>query len=163
MADPALDTTPTRAGFLVFIRAVMGIDSAILPDNSAWIDFSLGLSLEWVNTQIGSLSSVIYTQAVYNLGGSFLLNYTPDQSGATPVAGSEPPAAFFAFTRRQLNVNGFVAGVIQSAGDEGTNESMVVQKAFETLTLADLQQLKDPYGRAYLAIAQQMGDLWGLI
>jgi hypothetical protein len=32
----------------------------------------------------------------------------------------------------------------------------------KTLTLANLQQLKTPWGRQYLAYAQSAGPLWGL-
>lgn len=158
----ALDSTPTRAGFLVFIRTVMIITTAQLPDDSPYIDDSLELSELIVNEQIAALDAKLYTRAVYNLGGSFLLNIAQDPSNAEPVDGSDPPMAFFAFARKQFNINGFVSGVISSAGDQGTNQSMVVQKAAENFTLANLQQLKDPYGRAYLGIAQSTGDLWGI-
>ena len=157
-----LDTIPTRVGFLAFIRTRMGIPTNVLPDNSDYIDVSFGLSLEITNRGIQCLSPTLYTEAVYNLGGSILLNVAQDLPNAPTVPGSEPPIAYFAFARKQFNMNGFVSGVIQSAGDEGTNESMVVQEAAKNFTLANLQQLKDPYGRAYLSIVQSYGDIWGL-
>lgn len=157
-----LDTTPTRAGFLTFIRTIMGIPSGVLPDDSGYIDIAFDVSCGIVNVQIKCVAPQQYTWAFYNLGGSTLLNIAQDAGDAPPVAGSQPPAAYFVYARRQFNINGFVSGVIQSAGDEGTNESMVVQEAAKNFTLANLQQLKDPYGRAYLAIAQDAGDLWGL-
>lgn len=157
-----LDTIPTRVGFLAFIRTRMGIPTNVLPDNSDYIDVSFGLSLEITNRGIQCLSPTLYTEAVYNLGGSILLNVAQDLPNAPTVPGSEPPLAYFAFARKQFNMNGFVSGVIQSAGDEGTNESMVVQEAAKNFTLANLQQLKDPYGRAYLSIVQSYGDIWGL-
>lgn len=157
-----LDTIPTRVGFLAFIRTRMGIPTDVLPDNSDYIDVSFDLSLEVTNRGVQCLSPKLYTEAVYNLGGSTLLNVAQDLPNAQAVPGSEPPLAYFAFARKQFNMNGFVSGVIQSAGDEGTNESMVVQEAAKNFTLANLQQLKDPYGRAYLAIVQSYGDIWGL-
>lgn len=157
-----LDTIPTRAGFLDFIRTRMGIPTDVLPDNSTYVDTSLGLALEITNRGVQCLSPILYTEAVYNLGGSILLNIAQDLPNAAKVPGSEPPLPYFAFARKQFNMNGFVSGVIQSAGDEGTNESMVVQEAAKNFTLANLQQLKDPYGRAYLAIVQSYGDIWGL-
>lgn len=157
-----LDTIPTRAGFLAFIRTRMGIPSSVLPDDSDYIDVALGLALDVTNRGVQCLSPTLYTEAVYNLGGSILLNVAQDADGAPPVPGSEPPMAYFAFARKKFNMNGFVSGVIQSAGDEGTSESMVVQEAAKNFTLANLQQLKDPYGRAYLAIVQSYGDIWGL-
>jgi len=157
----ALDITPTRAGFLLFIRNVMGVSTTLLPDNSTSIDLALALALDIANTDINLISPSQYTWAVYNLGGSNLLTYAQDVVN-TPVQGSDPPTPYFAWARKQFNINGFVSGVIQSAGDEGTNSSMVVQEAAKNFTLGNLQNLKDPYGRAYLAIAQDMGDLWGM-
>lgn len=157
-----LETTPTRAGFLVFIRDRMGIPVEVLPDDSEWIDLSYELSLEIANAGIDDIAPKLYTQAVYNLGGSTLLSVAQDAAGAPTIPGSEPPVAYFAFARKQFNVNGFVSGVIQSANDETTGETMVVQEAAKNFTLANLQQLKDPYGRAYLAIVQSYGDIWGL-
>lgn len=131
----------------------MGVPSSALPDDSTYIDDSLAISEEIVNPAINQASAILYTRAVYNLGGSTLINIAPDQAGQT----------YFADLRNKLNINGFVSGVIQSAGDESTNQSMVVQEAAKNFTLANLQNLKDPYGRAYLAIAQTYGpNLWAL-
>ncbi len=160
---PVLDSTPTRAGFLLFIRDIMGVPDDVLPDDSLYIDVAYEISLEIVNMQLTCVAPKIYTQCVYNLGGSTLLNIAQDLPDADKVPGSgEPGLAYFAYVRQQYNMNGFVSGVIQSASDEGTSESMVVQEAAKDFTLANLQQLKDPYGRQYLAYAQSMGPLWGL-
>lgn len=153
---------PTLAGFLSFVRGVMGITTAQLPDAAPVIAMAYGVALDIVNPDLGLASSRIYPLAVYNLAGSNLLAYAPDPQDAPPVQGSEPPMAFFAFTRKQFNINGFTSGVIQSASDETTSQSMVVQEAAKNFTLMDLQNLKDPYGRRYLEFAQQSGSLWGL-
>lgn len=168
---------PTLAGFVQFIRNVMGIDATILPDGSPVIPMALAVAISIVNPALKSISlptvdaagatlgppTSIYTLACYNLGGDNLINYAQDLPNAKSIPGSEPPMAFFAWTRKQWNVNGFVSGVIQSAGDETTNESMVVQDAAKNFTLADLQNLKTPYGRTYLAFAQAAGPTtWGL-
>ena len=39
---------------------------------------------------------------------------------------------------------------------------MTVPKAFDELTIGNLQNLKTPWGRVYLGIAQSYGTLWGL-
>lgn len=163
---------PTLAGFLVFVRTTMGINTTVLPDDSAVIPMALGVALQIVNQALKAVGCgplvagvpqvSIYTLAVYNLAGSNIINYAQDLDGAAPVEGSVPPMAYFAYLRQKWNINGFVSGVIQSAGDEGTNESMVVQEAAKNFTLSDLQNLKDPYGRAYLAFAQRYGTLWGM-
>lgn len=153
---------PTQAGFLAFIRQVMGINSTILPDNSWAIPYAYDIAFAIVYRPMACASPLIYQQAVYNLGGSNLLNFAPDLSGAAVVDGSDPPLPYFAYLRQKFQINSFVSGVIQSASDEGTSESMVVPKPAEEFTLADLQYLKDPYGRQYLAFAQRSGTLWGL-
>jgi hypothetical protein len=65
--------------------------------------------------------------------------------------------AFFAQLRQQFNLLGFVAGVVQSTGDQGTNTALVVPDFFKNLTFADLDLMKTPWGRNYLAYAQKAG------
>jgi hypothetical protein len=159
---------PTLAGFLNFIRTGMGIDSTVLPDNSVWITYAFNVAMAIVNQALGAVGvdpvsgTTIYTLAVYNLAASNLLNFAQDLPGAANVQGSDPPQPFFAYTRSKWNMTSFVSGVVQSTSDEGTSMSVVVPKALEDLTIANLQQLKDPYGRQYLAFAQDYGTLWGL-
>lgn len=143
---------PTLAGFLVFIRVNMGINTTVLPDSSVFISQSYDIAIELVNDQINTISPTLYTNAVYNLAADNLLNYAQDQTGQT----------FFADVRSGYGINSFVAGVIQSSADESTSESMLVPDFFKKMTLANLQNLKTPYGRAYLQIAQSVGPLWGL-
>lgn len=170
---------PTLAGFQSFIVNVMGISTTILPEDSPVIAFAFAVALSIVNPALravpipaedsagaalnsGGLS--IYALAVYNLAGSNLLSYAQDQDGASPVKGSgDPGLPFFAYTRKQWNINGFVSGVVESTSDNGTSTSLVVQEAAKSFTLANLQQLKDPYGRQYLALAQSYGpSTWGM-
>lgn len=163
---------PTLAGFQSFVQNTMGISTSILPTNSPVIPMAFAVALAIVNPALrcvpipqqdaagASLNSgglTIYALAVYNLAGSNLLAYAQDQNGAPPVPGSNPPTPFFAWTRKQFNINGFISGVVQSSSDEGTSVSLVVQEAAKNFTLANLQQLKDPYGRQYLAFAQSYG------
>lgn len=148
---------PTLDGFLSFIRTVMGIDTDVLPDDAAVIPMALGVALAIVNTNLicvppgpmvaGVPPVSIYTLAVYNLGASNIINYAQDVDGET----------YFSDLRTKWNVYGFVSGVISASNDENTGNSMVVQEAAKNFTLANLQQLKDPYGRQYLAFAQSAG------
>lgn len=156
----AYSPEPTLAGFISFIRNVMQISADNLPDNAAVISYALSFALARVNPALngaGYAPGVVgtqpvswYTTAVYNLGGDGIINYAPD-----PVAPGD--TSYFTDLRTKMNIGAFVSGVISSAGDEGTNESMVTSKAFENLTMFDLQNLKTPYGRQYLAIAQMYG------
>lgn len=167
---------PTLAGFLLFIRNVMGITTAVLPDDSPVIGFVFSVALAIVNpalaqacvpqtdltgAQLNSGGYTIFALAVYNLAGDRLINYAPDVTDAPNVSGGDLP--YFAWARKQFNINGFVSGVIQSSNDESTGQSLVVQKAAENFTLGDLQNLKTPWGRTYLAFAQDYGpNVWGL-
>ena len=147
-----MDTSPSQSGFLAFVRNVMGISSAYVPDNSTSLIDAYTVALEWVNTTLDAASPTIYTMAVYNLGGDTLINWCPDQAGQT----------YFQDLRKSFHCTSFVPGVVSSTSDEGTSSSLTVPKAFEMLTFSDLQNIKTPYGRQYLAIAQQMGTLWGM-
>ena len=168
---------PTLAGYTSFIRNVMGIGTDVLPDNSSSIRYSYNASLRWVNPAIriavvrglsvydgyDPTMPSEYARAVYNLGGDRLVNYAPDLPGAPTVPGGNPPLPYFASMRRTLNLTGFQSGVVQSTSDETDSVTMVVPEALSQLTLADLQNIKTPWGREYLAIAQQYGpSIWGL-
>jgi hypothetical protein len=139
---------PDLAGFILFIRTTMGISADILPDDDPSISSAFSLSMDWVNRDIACISPILYSQAVYNLSASFLINFGPE--------------SVFGEIRKDLGLNNFTAGVISASADETTSQTRVVSDALKNLSLADLQQIKDPYGRWYLAIAQQYGDLWGL-
>lgn len=144
--------SPTLSGFQDFITNVMGVPSTALPPTSPYIGYAYAVALEVVNQAIQVSSPMMYTLAVYNLGGDNLINYAPDQPGQT----------YFSAVREDMHITGFVAGVVQSASDDGTGDSLVVQEAFKNLTLSDLQNLKTPYGRTYLGIAQRYGSIWGV-
>lgn len=142
---------PTPAGFLQFVRDQAGIAAPALPDNSPYLTWSYDIALEIVNLQL-AVSAPIYALAVYNLGVSNLINFAPDNT----------PSTFFSDARKAWNVMNFVSGVVQNAGDQGTGDGLLLPDAFKGLTIADLQYLKDPWGRQYLAFAQRVGTLWGL-
>lgn len=167
-----MSSTPTVAGFLNFIRTIMGIDATVLPDNSAVIPIAFTVALNIVNPQlaqvsydaraVGGVEISMYTWAVYNLAGSNLLNYAQDLPDAAVVPGSDPAAPFFKNMRKVWNLTGFTSGVVQSTNDESTGVSLVVMEAAKNFTLRDLQNLKDPYGREYLMLAQDYGSIWGI-
>lgn len=141
----------TKAGFLAFLRAA-GFTTTVLPDASADIDTALALSIEIVYLGIQDASTMLYDQAVYNLATSNLIEMAADQTGQT----------FFADLRTKFNILNFVPGLISETSDENTSESLLNPDFMKKLTIADLQYLKTPYGRAYLAIAQRVGTMWGM-
>lgn len=146
----------------------MGINTTILPDSSVWFTYAYNVAIALVNQALANVvvdptsGMTIYGLAVYNLAGSNLLNFAQDLPGAAIIPGSDPQQPFFAYTRAKWNMTSFVSGVVQSTSDEGTSMSLVVPEQLKELTLANLQNLKDPYGRVYLQFAQDYGTLWGL-
>jgi len=145
---------PTLAGFLVFLRSpVVGFNTTVLPDSEPVIPAAYEWAIELVNQNINCVANYWYTQAVYNLGADVIVNFAPDQAGQT----------FFADLRSNWNVLKNVSGTIKWAGDEGTQTALVVPKAAEMFTISDLQNMKTPWGRNYLAIAQKYGpSVWGI-
>lgn len=159
---------PTLAGFQAFIKNIMQVPPSALPTDSPFIRYAFANALAIVNPALRavcipqkdaagvSLNSggwTIYAEAVYNLAADNLINYAPDLPGF----------AYYSKLRKKLNINGFVSGVVQDSADESTSVSMVVQEAAKNFTLMNLQQLKTPYGRTYLGLAQSYGpSTWGI-
>ena len=155
---------PTQAGFLLFVRNQMQITTTVLPDNNEAISTSFQVAMEIVNQTINLVSPVIYTLMVYNLGGSNIINFAVDAPGASvfKTDGNGITYTFFEWWRKFFGCSSFIGGTIASTSDEGTSESLNVPDGLKNLTIADLQYLKDPWGRQYLAFAQRYGTGWGL-
>jgi hypothetical protein len=51
---------------------------------------------------------------------------------------------------------------VQSAADESTSDALTVPDFVKGLTMQNLQQIKTPYGRQYMAITQELGPVWGM-
>lgn len=143
---------PTQAGYLIFLRAGVGIPASALPDNSPAIAISLAIACEITYPLLNCLAPNVYTAAVYNLAADRLINFAPDQQGQ----------CYFGNIRRDLNLNSFVPGVIESSSDEATSQTFAIPDSLRHLQILDLQNLKTPYGRTYLGYAQMTGTLWGL-
>jgi hypothetical protein len=169
---------PTLAGFQAFLINVVGISTTILPSDSPVVAMAFAVALAIVNPALrcipvpstDSAGAVlnsggwsIFALAVYNLAADNVFNYAQDLPDAPTVDGSNPPLPFFEYSRKKWNILGFVSGVIQSASDESTSETMVVQDAAKNFTLKDLGNLKTPWGRTYLGLAQSYGPTtWGI-
>lgn len=135
---------------MAFLRNA-GFTVAALPDASPDIDTALAIAQEIVYTGINDVSPLLYDQANYNLATSTLIEIAQDQAGST----------FFANLRAKFKVDSFTPGLIASAGDEGTSTGFANPDWVKNITIADLQYLKNPWGKQYLSIAQRMGTLWG--
>lgn len=166
--------TATLAGFQWFIANVMAIGSADLLPTDPVVSFAFNISLGLVNPQLAlvpipntTASSHVRSQfdlAVYNLAADIVVNYAVDPPTAKIVT-TRPdgtPFTFFDYLRFKWGVGAFQAGVVNSVSDVSTSTSFEVIEAAKTFTMANLQNLKTPYGRQYMAIAQSYGTLWGL-
>jgi hypothetical protein len=157
--------TVSTAGFIAFIRDQMQIDPTNLPDSSPSIQFSLDLAVAVVNQQLACVPIGVqpgltaYDLAVYNLAADNIINFAVDVPGGGVDSEGR---GFFESLRVRWGIGQFQAGVVQSSSDQGTSVSLLVQDYASTFTLSDLQNLKTPYGRAYLALAQRTGTLWGV-
>lgn len=144
---------PSLSGFIAFLRNIVGINTTVLPDNAPVIEFSYNMAINICTDLLVTIPQIpgefLYITAVYNLSTDTLLTYAQDQSGQT----------FFTQVQQKYQLHALVPGVISFAGDEGTQSTMVVPDSFKHMTLANLQNLKTPYGRTYLGIAQDFGSL----
>lgn len=151
MADPIV-SPPTLDGFIAWAYAVMGIPTtAMSPDDPGW-NYAYTVAVDLVPTNFAGTLSDIYTLTVYNWAGSQVLQFQQDYVGQT----------FFAEARKAYGINNFLAGVITSASDVSTSETLAVGRGLQDLGLLDLQRIKDPYGRQALAYMQTFGTLWGI-
>lgn len=143
---------PTLAGYIRFVRGVMGVPDSAIADDDPTLECCYQSALELIPQRVGlECLPIIYTNTVYNAGGTLLLRYAIDT----------PPSTFFAEQRLKLGLNKVVYGLVNSAADQGTSGSMTLSDALSNLTLADLMMMQDPYGREVLAVLMEMGPLWG--
>lgn len=130
---------PTLTGFQTFLTGVVGINPLYLPSDAPVIGYAFQVAQTIVNRAL--IVAGTYTLAVYNLGASQVLNFAPDQPGRT----------FFEDWRKRLGISNWTSGVIASTSDNGTGVGVMNPDFMKSLTMANLQQMKDPYGRQYLA------------
>ncbi len=143
---------PTFDGFIRFVRGVMGVPETAIADDDPSLNCCFCSALELIPKNMGlECLPIIYTNTVYNAGGSLLLRYAIDT----------PPSTYFADLRKNLGLNNAVYGLVNSAADQGTSGSMTISDALSNLSLADLMLMQDPYGRAVVAVLMELGPVWG--
>jgi hypothetical protein len=157
-----LPSPPSLDGYIDWIRAIMGINENILSDTSIYIEMSYDISLEVVNRYLDIASPGIYTIAVYNLAGDYLINIAQDNDPSSCGCEPNPDPTFWADLRAKFQINSFIPGLVDTAADQGTSAGIKLLASMEGLTIADLQTLKTPYGRVYMGIAQSIGSMWGV-
>jgi hypothetical protein len=157
-AKVSITTGPTLAGFNVFIYQVMLIDPLNLPTDSAIIGYAYQNALNIVNPALAAIGCLpgaawsLYASAVYNLGGSNIVNFAQDQQGRL----------FFAGMRKELGIGKFTPGVVAGSSDAGSADALLNPEFMKTMTMRDLRTLRDPWGRAYMEIVMDYGDIWAL-
>jgi hypothetical protein len=138
--------------FVLWIRQIMGITTDNLPDDSPYIITAYLIANEIVNRYLNVVSPILYYQAIYNLAADILVNITQDV----------PPSTYWANMRTSLGTNSFIPGMINATNDEDTSAAILTPLGLQNITLGDLQNMKTPWGRMYLSIAQSIGTMWGL-
>lgn len=147
--------TPNLTDFLTFLSTSVQIPSPALPVNSPWPGYALNQAIALALNLPNSPSVVGYSLACYNGGTHILLSIAPDT----------PPQTYFA---DQRGPDGFglimpSTGLVQTAGDQGTSGGVAVPTWVTGLTIADLDMMKTPWGRSFLAWNQSYGPtIWGL-
>jgi hypothetical protein len=118
------------------------------------IVWTLNLALDMVHWAINAASPNIYTLACYNYATDRLLNFAQDVANQT----------FFRDQRHNLHLTDIgPVGAVASAGDGGTSAGILNPEQMRMLTLDDIQMLKTPWGRQYMAIAQSYApNIWGI-
>ncbi|MDR8054214.1 hypothetical protein [Burkholderia cenocepacia] len=143
----------SQDGYLQYLRNVVGVPVAALPDDSVYITLSYEIGLSLTPCGFNRASSSIYELMVYACATSFLLNNTPDQLNQS----------WFDQVRTKYGLLDSFNGIITSAGDQGTNAAAVVPDWVKRATLAELQWMKDPFGRQFLGFLQMAGSNWALV
>jgi hypothetical protein len=143
--------------------------SALDPNTNPAVGWAYDFALNWVSDQLCLAPSqpgawTMYAMAVYNLAADTLINLVQDAPDA-PIYANTPNGQglpYWEWLRTKYGVNNFVAGVVQSASDVSTSSSYMVPETFKGYTIANLGNLKTPYGVRYLGIASSLGTQWGL-
>lgn len=145
-------SAPNATDLYTFLTTVAGVPTGALPSGSPYVTWALSYAEEQTLRVLCLIGRDYYCFAVYCLATSFLLNWCPDT----------PPSTFFADARADMKLTSFTPGVVNSAADQGTSDSLLSPDFLKGLTLGQLQALKDPYGRQWLSMQQDLGNIWGL-
>ena len=146
---------PNLADFTLFIENSLEIPTGALPANSPWLGYAFNQAMALV-LQVPTVTAIEYVLAVYNCGAHILIKITPDQPGLSyfkNLRGNGPTG---------YGLLALTPGVVASSSDQGTSQTLTSPEAFKNLTLGDLDFIRTPWGRSYLAYAQDFGTIWGL-
>lgn len=147
---------PNLTDFTSFIYNTVGIPTTALPTGSPWIGyaFNQATAIVAVFPVVAPIETVL---ATYNCGAHILIKIAPDQAGQTYfVTLRGPGPGGFSLASPQL-------GMISASSDESTSNTYATPESFTRMTLGDLDFMRTPWGRDYLAYVQSYGpSIWGL-
>lgn len=129
------------------VPALTTVTGVLVTGTNNWIVTTLEVAKAIVNPALACTSPKMYELAVYNLGADRLINFAQDQ----------PNQSYWRDRRKDMRIYAPSLGVPEAGSDQGTSGSLVNPEVMKNLTLANLQQLKTPFGREYLGIAQSFG------
>ncbi len=153
---------PTLAGYLVFLRNQVKIPANSLPNDNYWIGASYNLAIDMVLFLLKLIPNAnhaypsVYALAVYNFATDRLVNIAADDT-------TSPDPIYFQKLRDRFKLDNYTVGVVKAASDENSSTALEVPSWAKDMSMLDLQMVKTPWGRTYMAIAQQYGPtVWGL-
>jgi hypothetical protein len=166
-------TTPNLAGFQWFLANVVAIDATNLDPNSPFVSFAFNVALGVVNPQLALVgipnqqnsqyTKTMFDLAVYNLAADNVITFAVDPPDApVTIMPDGTKVTFFERLRYKWGIGNAHFGVVASVSDVSTTTNIEVIEAAKLFTLSNLQNIKTPFGRAYISIAQAYGTLWGL-
>lgn len=148
-----MQLTPNFQDFLTFVRNDAKIPTSAISDDDPMLETCFELGQETVPMHVGlQLQPLIYLVCVYSFGVSYLLHCANDEPGST----------YFSNIRKELNLDTLTYGLLNQASDQGTAGGELIPNAIQRLSLADLNFLKDPFGRRAISFLMELGPLWGL-
>lgn len=137
---------PNLADFATFVYD-QGITAEQLPVGSDYLIWSFDIAKAKTLVPPPGMPPILYVLALYNLGMHTLIGIAQDQTGQTT----------FSDARKGYGYLSFSAGPVTSTSDNGSGTSLLAPDFLKKLTLQDILLLKTPWGRQYLAYAQQYG------
>lgn len=138
--------TPNIVDFLTFLRNSVQIPSAALPGTSDWPQYALTQATAIV---LSAPLGVLYTLAVYNCATHILYTITPDVAGQNYFSNAR--------SNKGLGLIAPSTGLVAASSDETTSVTLASPDWAKRLTVGQLQMMKTPWGREYLAYAQSYG------
>jgi len=159
---------------VAWFYAYTGISAIALPNNSQVLTDAYNQAVAEVNDQFAAVPGPTFQLMTYNLAAHYVVLWAPDQTdgnGNVDVFYPSPPAdspntgnnlGYFYWLRQSYGLSSFTAGMVSASSDESTSTTLEVPEALKNLTIGNLIMMRDPWGRQYLAWAQDAGGIFDI-